>query len=375
MKFVVSSSELLARLQVIFRVISSKGSLPILDNFLFQIAHNQLTITASDLEVTIVTALAIDQTDEEGVVAIPSKILIETLKKFPEQPLRFVVSKENFAIEISTDKGKYNLVGQDAREYPMAREIDANTSSSIRMTAEALLAGIHKTAFATADDELRPVMNGILMEMSPEHLTFVASDSHKLVRYRRTDVQTEFTASFILHKKPANLLKNILGKGDGDVEVTFDDKNAVILHTNYKMICRLIDGNYPAYNAVIPQNNLYKVVVDRVEFYNSIGRVSLFSNQGTNLIKLKLTPNEMTVSAQDLDLSASAFEVIGCSYNGEEMEIGFKSNFLADILSNIDSADVVLELNDPTRAGILVPFDKQENEDELMLLMPMMVNV
>lgn len=375
MKFVVSSTDLLNHLQAISRVISNKSSLPILDNFLFSISGNVLTMTASDLEVTMITTMEISNVDEDGVVAIPSRILLETLKKFPEQPLSFVISKESFAVEIVTDKGKFNLVGQNADEYPVLQELDANKLSSVRLAADLLLTGINKTFFATADDELRPVMNGILFEMSPEHLTFVASDSHKLVRYRRTDIQTEFTSAFILHKKPAGLLKNILAKADGDVQVEFDDKNAVFTTPVYKMVCRLIEGVYPAYNAVIPQGSPYKVMVDRVEFFNTLGRVSLFSNQGTNLVKLKLSDSQMTVSAQDLDFSISAFEVLPCVYDGEEMEIGFKSNFLADILNNMDSREVALELSDPSRAGILVPVEKEESEDELMLLMPMMVNV
>lgn len=375
MKFVVSSTDLLNHLQAISRVISNKSSLPILDNFLFNIKGNLLTMTASDLEVTMITSMEITNVDEDGLVAIPSRILLETLKKFPEQPLSFVISKESFAVEIVTDKGKFNLVGQNADEYPVLQELDANKLSSVRLGADLLLTGINKTFFATADDELRPVMNGILFEMSPEHLTFVASDSHKLVRYRRTDIQTEFTSAFILHKKPAGLLKNILAKADGDVQVEFDDKNAVFTTPVYKMVCRLIEGIYPAYNAVIPQGSPYKVMVDRVEFFNTLGRVSLFSNQGTNLVKLKLSDSQMTVSAQDLDFSISAFEVLPCVYDGEEMEIGFKSNFLADILNNMDSREVALELSDPSRAGILVPVEKEESEDELMLLMPMMVNV
>ncbi len=375
MKFVVSSTDLLNHLQAISRVISNKSSLPILDNFLFNIKGNLLTMTASDLEVTMITSMEITNVDEDGLVAIPSRILLETLKKFPEQPLSFVISKESFAVEIVTDKGKFNLVGQNADEYPVLQELDANKLSSVRLGADLLLTGINKTFFATADDELRPVMNGILFEMSPEHLTFVASDSHKLVRYRRTDIQTEFTSAFILHKKPAGLLKNILAKADGDVQVEFDDKNAVFTTPVYKMVCRLIEGIYPAYNAVIPQGSPYKVMVDRVEFFNTLGRVSLFSNQGTNLVKLKLSDSQMTVSAQDLDFSISAFEVLPCVYDGEEMEIGFKSNFLADILNNMDSREVALELSDPSRAGILVPVEKEEAEDELVLLMPMMVNV
>ncbi len=374
MKFVVSSTDLLNHLQAISRVISSKSSLPILDNFLFNIDGNNLTITASDIEVTMTTNLDIVNDAEGGRVAVPSRILLDTLRKIPEQPLTFNINNDSFAVEITTDKGKFNLVGQNADEYPKVPTLDENKASKVVMGADVLLTGINKTFFATADDELRPVMNGILFELSPEHLTFVASDSHKLVRYRRTDVTTEYEASFILHKKPASLLKNVLKDGS-NISIAFDDKNAMFTTPLYTMVCRLIEGSYPAYSAVIPQDNPNKISVDRVEFYNTLGRVSLFSNQGTNLVKLKITNGQMVVSAQDLDFSISAFEMLSCTYEGMDIEIGFKSNFLADILNNMDSCDVVLELSDSTRAGLLVPVDKDENEDELMLIMPMMVNV
>lgn len=237
-----------------------------------------------------------------------------------------------------------------------------------------LLTGINKTLFATAEDELRPVMNGILVEISPNNITFVASDSHKLVRYQRLDGTAEFEGSFILPKKPAALLKNVLIKETGDAKMAFDDKNAFIELPSYKMVCRLVEGNYPSYNAVIPQDNPNKVIIDRVELFNTLGRVSLFSNQASNLVKLTIANNEMTVSAQDIDFSISAFEKIACQYEGEQIEIGFKSGFMAEILDNLSTTEVICELADPARAGIFLPFDKSENEDELMLLMPMMIN-
>jgi DNA polymerase-3 subunit beta len=375
MKFVVSSTELLSHLQAISRVISNKSTLPILDNFLFDLKDNKLVLTASDLEVTMVTSLEIDNSDGEGIIALPSRILLETLKKFPEQPLNFDINMDTFGVNIVTEKGKFSIVGQDGADFPELPQLDSDKSSSLQVGVDLLEVCINNTLFATADDELRPVMNGILVELSPDNMTFVASDSHKLVRYRRLDAKTEFSASFILPKKPAGLLKNVLPKEEGEVSIEFDDKNAFFTLPNYKLVCRLVEGNYPSYNAVIPQDNPYKVIIDRSEFHNTLGRVSIFSNQASNLVKLKMTPGEMVVSAQDIDFSISAHERLNCQYEGDEMEIGFKSGFLADILDNLNSTDVILELSDPSRAGILLPFENGENEEELMLLMPMMINV
>ena len=374
MKFIVSSLDLLNHLQAISRVISSKSTLPILDNFLFDLQGQKLTLTASDLEVTMITSLDIESADGEGLIAMPSRLLLETLKKFPEQPLSFEIDMEKYSIAIITDKGKFSIVGQNGEDFPELPGINEDKASSLQVPVELLDTGINKTLFATADDELRPVMNGILMEISPERVNFVASDSHKLVRYQRLDAHAEIEASFILPKKPASSLKSILPKEEGDVKIEFDDKNAIFTLHNYKLVCRLVEGNYPSYNAVIPQDNPNKVIIDRVEFSNTLGRVSLFSNQANNLIKLKLENNKMTVSAQDLDFSISAFEHLNCQYNGDEMEIGFKSAFLGEILDNLNSNEVILEMSDPSRAGILLPFEKNENEDELMLLMPMMIN-
>lgn len=375
MRFVVSSSELLSHLQAISRVISSKSTLPILDNFLFDLKGQELTLTASDLEVTMVTSINLETTDGDGTIALPSKILLEALKKFPEQPLNFDINLETFGVDIITEKGKFSIVGLNGDDFPALPEIDANEVKSIQISADLLNTGIVKTIFATANDELRPVMNGILIEMSEENITFVASDSHKLVRYRRLDAKAEFEASFILPQKPAGLLKNVLPREDGDVSVQFDNNNAHFSLPNYTLICRMVEGNYPSYNAVIPQNNDNKVVVDRVELYNTLGRVSLFSNQASNLVKLHLNTNELTVSAQDIDFSVSAFEKLNCQYENEELEIGFKSNFLAEIVDNLSSSEMVIELSDPARAGLFLPLENNENEEELMLLMPMMINV
>ncbi len=374
MKFVVSSSDLLYHLQAVSRVVSSKSTIPILENVLFELADGKLTITASDLESTMVTSMALDSIDGEGVIALPAKILLETLKKFPEQPITFDITLDSKAVDIITDKGKFSVIGLDGDEFPEIPKIDADKSSRLQLPASLVLSGINKTLFATADDELRPVMNGILIEMSPENLTFVASDSHKLVRYQRTDATTEFSSSFILPKKPASFLKNVLVKEDGDVVIEFDDKNAFFQMENHQLVCRLVEGNYPSYNAVIPQDNPNKIIINRQEVVSSLSRVSLFSNQASNLVKLSIDGDELMVSAQDIDFSISAFEKLSCQYDGDAIEIGFKSAFLSELLDNISSEDVVMELADPARAGIFLPVDNEGPEDELMLLMPMMIN-
>ncbi|MCK3684542.1 DNA polymerase III subunit beta [Maribellus sp. YY47] len=375
MKFVVSSTDLLSHLAAISKVISSKSTMPILDNFLFQLSDSGLTITASDLESTLITRIELDNIDGTGAVAVPAKLITDTLKEFPEQPLTFQIEKDTFHVEIFSDNGKFSIMGQDPEDFPEQPDLNEEGASSINVSHVALQKGIEKTLFATADDELRPVMNGVYVELSPDFMSFVASDAHKLVRYRRIDAKAEFESSFILPKKPASLLKNLLPKEEFDVKVEFDDKNAFFTLSNYKLICRLVEGNYPSYNSVIPTNNPNKMVIDRLNFYNTVRRVSVFSNQASNLIKLNINDNKLVVSAQDIDFSISAVERLACEYEGDEIEIGFKSTFLLEILSNISAGDVRLELSDPTRAGLLLPAENaHEDEDMLMLLMPMMIN-
>lgn len=375
MKFVVSSTDLLSHLSAISKVISSKSTMPILDNFLFQLTDAELTITASDLESTLITHMELDNTEGKGTIAIPARLLIDTLKEFPEQPLTFQINEETYGVEIFSDNGKYSIVGQSGEDFPELPEISEEVSTSVGVGPKVLLKGIEKTLFATADDELRPVMNGIFVELSPEHMGFVASDAHKLVRYRRSDAASEFESSFILPKKPASLLRNLLPKEEYDVKLEFDNKNAQFTLTNYKLICRLVEGNYPSYNSVIPKNNPNKMVIDRLAFYNTVKRVSVFSNQASNLIKLNINDNHLVVSAQDIDFSISAVERLSCEYDGEEIEIGFKSTFLLEILANISASDVRVEMSDPSRAGLLLPAETEEEaEDVLMLLMPMMIN-
>jgi DNA polymerase III subunit beta len=375
MKFVVSSTELLSHLSAISKVINSKNTLPILDNYLFLLEENLLTVTASDLESTLITSLELDNTNGTGAIAVPAKLMNETLKEFPEQPLTFQIDPETFAIEIFSQNGKFSIVGQNGEDFPQQPILNEEIASTINLNHSVLLNGINKTLFATADDELRPVMNGIFVELSTEDIKFVASDAHKLVRYKRFDAKAEKDASFILPKKPAALLKSLLPKEEFDVKLEFDDKNAFFTLSNFKLICRLVEGNYPSYNSVIPTNNPNQLIIDRVEFYNTVRRVSVFSNQASNLVRLKLTENQLVVSAQDIDFAISAVERLSCQYEGEDMEIGFKSTFLQEILSNLSATDVKMELSDPTRAGLLLPAENEhEEENILMLLMPMMIN-
>lgn len=373
MKFIVSSSELSSHLQSVSKVVASKPSLPILDHFLFVLDKNKLTITASDLESTIITSMTVENSGESGSIALPAKILLESIKKFAEQPLTFNITLDNFGLEVVYDKGKFNLVGQNGDDFPKAVDLNAAKAQRFEITSDALLVGINKTLFATADDELRPVMNGIFIDLTPEMTTFVASDTHKLVRYRRLDVKPGFEGGFILPKKPAALLKNIL-KGGMSVAVEFDDKNAYFTSPEHRLVCRLIEGKYPAYGSVIPQNSPNKIVVDRSELLEAIGRVALFSNAGSNLVTFDIAGTELTISAQDLDFSLGAVERMGCQNEGEDMKIGFKSNLLTDILGNLLAREVVVLLTDSSRAGLFLPMQTTETEDELMLLMPMMIN-
>jgi DNA polymerase-3 subunit beta len=375
MKFVVSSTDFLSHLQAVSRVISSKNTLPILDNFLFRLDGNELEITASDLESTLITKMTLENTSDSGSIAVPARILTDTLKEFPEQPLTFEIDNDKLSVVINSENGKFTVVGQNAGDFPQMPSIKQDQKATIEVPAEVLYSGINKTLFATADDELRPVMNGVYVELATDNLTFVASDAHKLVRYKRTDAKADTDSSFILPKKPASLLKNVLPKEENPVTIEFDDKNAFFSMTEYKLVCRLVEGNYPSYYSVIPTDNPNKLSIDRVEFYNTLKRVSVYSNQASNLVKLALIGNQITVSAQDIDFSISAYERLNCQYEGEDMEIGFKSTFLIEILSNLSSTDVIVELSDPTRAGIMLPaVSENEDEDVLMLLMPMMIN-
>lgn len=372
MKFVVSSTNLLGHLQSIGRIINSKNTMAILDNILFELEGNMLSLTASDLETTAITRFEVDNAEENGKVAINTKMLLDTLREFSEQPLLFEINNENFELIISSENGKYTFIGKNGGEFPQLPSLSAETLE-LTIPGNSLYNAINKTLFCTADDELRPVMNGIYFDMTGEQLTVVATDAHKLVRLH-TNINAQLGTGFILPKKPATLLKNILAKEENDVHISFDSKNIRFALTNYTVVCLQVEGRFPNYNAVIPQNNPRKVIVDRATFTNALKRVSVFANQSSNLIKLNLNNNAIEISAQDIDFSTSAEETINCQYNDEPMNIGFKSTFLIDLLNNISSSDVVMELSDPSRAGLILPFENEENEDLLMLLMPMLLN-
>lgn len=373
MRFIVSSTALSSHLQAISRVINSKNALPILDCFLFDLQDGTLSVTVSDSETTMQTAIEVNDSNEDGRFAIVAKTLLDALKEIPEQPLTFDINMNTLEITVLYQNGKYSLMGQNADEFPQAAMLGDN-AVKVELEAQVLLNGINRAFFATADDELRPVMNGIYFDITTDDITMVASDGHKLVRCKTMQSKGNERAAFILPKKPAMLMKGLLPKEAGQVTIEFDERNAMFTLENYQMVCRLIEGRYPNYNSVIPQNNPNKVTVDRQLMLGALRRVSIFSSQASSLIKLHLQEDSMVVSAQDIDFSTSAEETLSCQYTGSPMSIGFKSTFLIDILNNISADEVVIELTDPSRAGVILPVEQEEGEDLLMLLMPMMLN-
>ena len=373
MRFIVSSTALSSHLQAISRVINSKNALPILDCFLFDLQDGTLSVTVSDSETTMQTAVEVNDSNEDGRFAIVAKTLLDALKEIPEQPLTFDINMNTLEITVLYQNGKYSLMGQNADEFPQAAMLGDN-AVKVELEAQVLLNGINRAFFATADDELRPVMNGIYFDITTDDITMVASDGHKLVRCKTMQSKGNERAAFILPKKPAMLMKGLLPKEAGQVTIEFDERNAMFTLENYQMVCRLIEGRYPNYNSVIPQNNPNNVTVDRQLMLGALRRVSIFSSQASSLIKLRLQDDNMVVSAQDIDFSTSAEETLSCQYTGSPMSIGFKSTFLIDILNNISANEVVIELTDPSRAGVILPVEQEEGEDLLMLLMPMMLN-
>ncbi len=373
MKFIVSSTALFSHLQAISRVINSKNTLPIMDCFLFDLQDGTLSITASDTETTMITSLEVADSDSNGRFAIVSKTILDAMKEIPEQPLSFTINMESLEITVQYMNGQYSVMGHNADEYPQPAQLGDN-AVHVSIPANVLLNGINRSIFATADDELRPVMNGIYFDITTENITMVASDGHKLVRNKNYACKGTEKAAFILPKKPANLLKNVLPKENGEANIDFDDRNAIFTLENYRMVCRLIEGRYPNYNSVIPQNNPYKISIDRQMLLSALRRVSVFSSQSSSLVKLRLQENKITVSTQDVDFSTSAEETLTCEYTGTPMSIGFKAPFLIDIINNLSGQDIAIELADPSRAGVIVPAEQVENEELLMLLMPMMLN-
>lgn len=371
MKFIVSSTELLKKLQILGGVINSNNSMEILDYFLFSIEGKHLHITSSDLETTM-TARVIVECDADGKIAVPAKLLLEILKTFPEQPLTFLV-QENQLLEIGSNYGNYELAYANPAEFP--EPIAVEDPSSTVISADILARAINKTIFATGNDELRPVMNGIFFQFTTDALKFVGTDAHKLVKYAREDVKATEEACFIMPKKPLNLLKNILAGDEAEVLIEYNNSNAKFTFENFELICRLIDGKYPNYEAVIPKENPNKLLIDRIQFLNSVKRVSIFSNKTTHQIRLKIAGAELKISAEDIDYSNKAEERLTCDYQGDDMQIGFNSRFLVEMLSNLTSTTIQLEMSLPNRAGILTPVDGlEEGEKIIMLVMPVMLS-
>ena len=373
MEFTLSSTALSSRLQTLAKVISGKNSLPILDSFLFNVNNGQLTLTTSDSENMMQTSLALDSQEGEGSFALQSQTILDAMRELPEQPLRFSVDLALATITISYQGGEYNFTTLNADEYPRMQPMPENVNV-ITIDAGVLASSLNRSIFATAQDELRPVMNGIYFDLTPDAMAIVASDGHKLVRNKNFAINSETPASFILPKKPANLLKNILGKDGGDVVIKFDERNAEIHFADGLLVCRLIEGRYPNYNSVIPQSNPNQLTIDRRLLLSALRRVLPFGSKSSQLVKFKLAAGSLELSSEDIDYATKAHETLACDYAGQNMSIGFKGSSLTEILSNLDGDRVNIELADPSRAGIIVPVEQPENEDVLMLLMPMLLS-
>ena len=374
MRFTVSSSALSSKLNMLAKVIGSKNSLPILDCFLFQVANGEMSITASDSDNVIKSTLALTDHDGEGEFCVPNRVILDALKELPEQPLHFDVDAagEAIAIKIVYQNGLYNFTGQSAEEYPRTQSM-TDACTTVSLPTEMLINNISRSLFATANDELRPVMNGIYFDLTADALAIVASDGHKLVRSKNFTIKSEPPSAFNLPKKPASLLKNILSKDGDDAIIKFDDRSAEIQFTDGVMRCRLIDGRYPNYNSVIP-NNPNEVTVDRRGLQSALRRVLPFASESSQLIRFHIESGRFEVSSEDIDFSTSAKEQLSCEYNGSPISIGFKGSSLMEILGNITSDNIIIQLADPSRAGIIVPAEQPENEDILMLIMPMLLN-
>ena len=373
MRFTISSSLLSNRLQTLSKVINSKNALPILDSFLFEVYNNQIVITASDSETVMKSTLTLDECDGEGTFAVPNRTILDAVKELAEQPLTFDVDTEKCIIQISYQNGIYKFTTQNADEYPRSQSIP-DGATVISVDAAILSDNITRSIFATAQDELRPVMNGIYFDLTPEGLAIVASDGHKLVRNKNFSIKSDIPASFIMPKKPADLLKNVLAKDSGDVVIKFDDRSAEISFSDGMLACRLIEGRYPNYNSVIPQNNPNQLTIDRKSLIGTLRRVLPSASESSQRIRFHLETGKLVLSSEDIDFATSAKEEIACEYTGQNMNIGFKGSSLTEILNNLDSDEVIIQLADPSRAGIIIPAEQPENEDVLMLIMPMLLN-
>ncbi len=371
MKFIVSSSALLKQLSSISGVITSNPVVPILENFLFEINDGALKITASDLQTSMITEMEVEAR-ESGSIAVPARILMDTMKNLPEQPVTFSIDEETYTIEISSDNGRYKLAGENATDFPRTPEV--HDPYGVDIPADTLQNAIANTLFAVSNDELRPAMTGVYIQLRDTNATFVATDGHRLIRYRRVDVAADMDNNIIIPKKALNLLRATLPSGATPVTIEFNASNAFFRFNNVRMICRLIDERFPDYENVIPVDNNNKMVINRMEFLSSMKRIAIYANKTTHQVRLKITGSELQISAEDLDFSNEATERLSCDHDGDDIEIGFNARFLIEMLNNLDSSDVQLNLSKPNRAGLLVPRDKDENEDILMLVMPVMLN-
>lgn len=370
MKFIVSSSQLLKQLQHIAGVINANTVLPILEDFLFEIEKNKLTVVATDLETVMRVQLDVEAKDS-GKVCIPARILMDSLKNISDQPLSFNIDK-SFAVEITSDNGKYKVMGESPDNFP--KEPAANDTTSFTMTASALITAINKTLFAVSNDDLRPAMTGVYFELNEDYVQFVATDAHRLVRYKRTDARSPQKDSFIVPRKPLNLLKAALPDNDDEITINYNSNHLFVKHGTTQMSCRLIDARFPDYKVVIPADNPYKMIVAKNDFQSALRRVNVFSNKSTNQIVLNISGSELQLMAQDVDFSFEGNERMKCQYDGEDLAIAFNARFLIEMLNAADSEEVRLELATPTKAGIIRPTEADDNEDLLMLVMPLMLN-
>ena len=378
MKFIVNSQQLLKQLQSLSGVLTSNNTMPIINCFHLHLEEGALTIKTTDLSTTLVARMEVETGRMEAAeeVAIPSKMLLEILKSFDDVPVTFSVDPQSHAIELSSGEGEYHLAGMDADTYPTMPT--AEGTATVVMSCDALVNAINKTYFATSNDEMHQQMSGIFCEMTPDGVTFVATDAHKLVRYRRHDVTTPSSTNFILPKKPITIVKNILTarKEEGEVTIEYNNTNLFITFDNFYIVCRLVDGRYPNYEAAIPKDNPNKLVIDRQSFINTLRRVSIFASEATRQVRLSISKDQMTISAEDLEFSNNAKETMPCQYEGDPMDIGFNAKFLTEMISNLDSEQVMLEMSHPSRAGIIFPYgdDAEGKQDDiLMLVMPVML--
>lgn len=370
MKFIVSSSALLKQLQHISGVINANTVLPILEDFLFEVEKNKLSVVATDLETVMRIQMDIEAKDS-GKVCIPAKILLDSLKNIPDQPLTFNIDK-NFGIELTSDNGKYKVMGENPDNFP--KEPSADDTTTFKATAAALVTAINKTLFAVSNDDLRPAMTGVFFELDKKGMQCVATDAHRLVKYKRTDVSCPKSDSFIVPKKPLTLLKSALPGNDDEISISYNSNHFFVKHGTTQMSCRLIDARFPDYKVVIPTDNPYKLVVNKNDFQGALRRVAIFSNKSTNQVVLSIAGSELELTAQDVDFSFEGDERMKCRYDGEDLNIAFNAKFLIEMLNAADGDEIKMELSTPTKAGIIKPTDKEENEELMMLVMPLMLN-